>query len=66
MFYLWNFNFSNHKTALHIAVENGNANIVQLLILNPKTEINTKLIWTMLFYIVTKLNIIISFQMHSI
>ena len=37
--------FIFQKTALHLAVENGNIEIVKLLLLNPEIDVNEKIIF---------------------
>lgn len=43
------FNFIFHKTPLSIAIEKSNIEIIQILLLNPKIDINTKLIINIMF-----------------
>lgn len=40
-----------HKTALHIAAENGHEEIVKLLLTNPKINVDSKAILNKIFFI---------------
>ena len=56
---LWNLNYHIFKTALYIAVEKENVEIVQLLLNQENIDINMKSIFHLKFYKIFKSNILL-------